>query len=125
MELLDMLNISGILVSALITTLLVGAVHAYLSEGESEEDKKKKKQLTRKLVPLFALVVTVARTTFISGATFADWQNILISMFATMAFAVLFYLYLGEWFVDRLVTKVKAWLVKMSGGDNPPPPAIP
>lgn len=96
MEFIQTLDWQTLLICAAITTLLVSAINTLNLKVSSNV-----------LVFVVALVITLLNTTFISGASFSDWQRILSSLLFTMAFAVLFYNYAGQWFIDKLFNWLK------------------
>jgi hypothetical protein len=98
MEFLQSLDWQSLLIAAAITTLVVSAINTIQS-----------KLTTNWLVFIVSIIITLLNTTFIKGANFSDWQKILSSILFTMAFSILFYNYLGKWFVDRLFE----WLKKI------------
>jgi len=98
MEFLQGLDWQSLLIASVITTVLVSAINTVNTKIHSNV-----------LVFVVAVIITILNTTFVSGAGFADWQKIISSVLFTMAFAVLFYNYLGKWFIDKLFD----WLKKI------------
>jgi len=97
-----------VLAAALITTLIVSAINVVENQVPNKA-----------LVALVAAVVTLLSTTFVPGADFAHWQRLVLQMIVTIAFAILFYTYLGGTFIDRLFRFVKNY-INQKLGTNPP-----
>lgn len=110
MNFLELLDWKLLLITATITAFVVSALATITQVS------------VNKLVFIVALLVTLLSTQF-EGACAWDWQKLALQILMTMAFAVLFYNYIGKWFIDDLF----AWLKKLIGDkfnkDNPPPAA--
>jgi hypothetical protein len=100
MDFIKSLDWQALLVASIITTFIVSAINTITAKAS-----------TNLLVFVVAVIITLLNTTFTAGATFSDWQAILSSILFTMAFAVLFYNFLGKWFVDALFEWLKKQLV--------------
>ena len=81
-----------ILISAIITTFVVSAINTLQN-----------KLSTNWLVFIVSIVITVLEVEF----DFSDWQGFFLQVFVLMSFAILFYNYIGKWFVDRVFSKLK------------------
>lgn len=97
LNILDLFDWKALLLCATITTFIVSAINVTQQKISSNW-----------LVFIVSSVVTLLSTTFAPQASFADWQRLLLQLITTMAFAILFYNYLGKLFVD----KVFAWIKK-------------
>lgn len=90
-ELLKFFNLDMI-ISATVVTFVVSAINTIQN-----------KISTNWLVFIVSILVTVLRITL----DWSDWQNVIFQILITMSFAVLFYNYIGKWFVDNLFNKIK------------------
>lgn len=90
-ELLKFFNLDMI-ISATVVTFVVSAINTIQN-----------KVSTNWLVFIVSILVTVLRITL----DWSDWQNVIFQILITMSFAVLFYNYIGRWFVDNLFNKIK------------------
>ena len=69
------------------------------------------------LLALVALVVTLLKTTFLPGMGFSDWQVLITNFLLTIAFAILFWNYVGQYTVDPFFQ----WLKKKITDKFSPP----
>jgi hypothetical protein len=109
MEFLKTLDWQTLLIASIITTFIVSAINTITAKAS-----------TNLLVFVVAVVITLLNTSFVSGASFSDWQAILSSILFTMAFAVLFDNFLGKWFIDAMFGWLKQQLTDRFG--KPPTP---
>ena len=109
MDFLQTLDWQTLLIASVIATFLVSALNTLQLKVSSNI-----------LVFIVSVVITLLNTTFIKGASFSEWQNILSSVLFTMAFSVLFYNYLGKWFVDNLFDWLKKVLIDKFKKQIPP-----
>ena len=58
------------------------------------------------LVFVVSILITLLRVP-LTGGDLAYWQGLLFQILLTMSFAILFYNYIGKWFVDKLFIKLK------------------
>lgn len=90
-ELLKFFNLDMI-ISATVVTFVVSAINTIQNKISANW-----------LVFIVSILVTVLRITL----DWSDWQNVIFQILITMSFAVLFYNYIGKWFVDNLFNKIK------------------
>lgn len=90
-QLIDLFNLDMI-ISAVAVTFIVSALNTIQN-----------KITTNWLVFIVSIVVTVLRVTF----DLSDWQTLAFQVLITMSFAILFYNYIGKWFVDNVFLWVK------------------
>ena len=114
MNYLDLLDWKLLLITSTITAFVVSALYTIIpidAEG-------KPKLSVNFMVFITALIITLLSTQF-TGASAWEYQQIALQIFMTMAFAVLFYNYLGKWFLDSLFenikTKITKWFNKTEG----------
>jgi len=104
-------QLQTLLVVAIITSFIVSAFNQLQARLSSNL-----------LLAIVAFVVTLLKTSFLPGMSFADWQALLTGFLLTMAFSVLFWNYVGKFIIDPFF----AWLKKkildkfnpQSGGDG-------
>lgn len=111
MEAIQSINWQSLLIVAAITTFLVSAINTIQS-----------KISTNWLVFIVSILITLLNTTFVVGACFSDWQKLISEVLTTMAFAVLFYNYIGKWFVDQFFEWIKKTLTDRFNKPNAPQP---
>ena len=93
-ELLKYLSFE-LIFSALVVTFVVSALNTVQN-----------KLSTNVLVFIISLLVTLLRVP-LTGGDLAYWQGLLFQILLTMSFAILFYNYIGKWFVDSIFVKIK------------------
>lgn len=93
-EIISLINLE-LIVSAVVTTFVVSAFNTVQNKISSNW-----------LVFIVSIVVTILRVSFISG-DFAAIQELLFKILLTMSFAILFYNYIGRWFIDTLFARLK------------------
>ena len=81
-----------IIISAVGTTFVVSALNTVQN-----------KVSTNWLVFITSILVTLLRVTF----DFTHWQSLIFQILITMSFAILFYNYVGKWFVDNVFVWIK------------------
>lgn len=59
-------------------------------------------------------------TTFIPGAKFADWQNLIFQFLFNVSASMLFYAAAGKWTVDKIMAWVKKQIDTKLGKDETP-----
>ena len=96
-----------LMLCAVVTTFIVSAVNTTQAKLSSNW-----------LVFIVSLIVTVLSTTF-TATLFSDFQRIGLQLLMTMAFAILFYNYLGKLFVDKLFVWIKKQIDNKLGKDDP------
>jgi hypothetical protein len=84
-----------LIVSAIATTFVVSAINTVQA-----------KISTNWLVFIVSIVVTLLRTTIETGSI-QVYQGLIFKILLTMSFAILFYNYVGKWFVDTIFVKIK------------------
>ena len=89
-------QLQTLLVVAIITSFIVSAFNQLQVKVSSPW-----------LLAITAFVVTVLKTTF-TAVSFSEWQALLTSFLLTMAFSVLFWMYVGKFLIDPFF----AWLKK-------------
>lgn len=99
MELLTKIDFWPIMIIALITTLFVSAVSGIFENLFQSRQKKKL------LVVISAAIVTL--TYKYDG----NWQDIIQTFLLAWSFAILFYSYLGGWFVAWIFRTIKKKLI--------------
>ena len=92
----------AIIIKAVATTFIVSALNTtdYF-----------KSVTNNKLVFFVALLVSILSVT-IEGGDLAYWQGMIYNLLLTMAFSVLFYNYIGKWFVDKFFELLKDKITK-------------
>ena len=92
----------AIIIKAVVTTFIVSALNTtdYF-----------KSVTNNKLVFFVALLVSILSVT-IEGGDLAYWQGMIYNLLLTMAFSVLFYNYIGKWFVDKFFELLKDKITK-------------
>ena len=90
-QLLEFFNLDMI-ISAIVATFVVSAINTIQN-----------KISTNWLVFVVSIIITVLRITL----NWSDWQNVIFQILITMSFAILFYNYIGKWFIDNLFNKIK------------------
>lgn len=83
------------IVYAIITTFFVSALNTVQN-----------KVSTNWLVFLVSLFVTLLSITF-SGSGLQYWQSVMLQIMVTMSFSIMFYNYVGKWFIDRFFQFLK------------------
>lgn len=94
------------LLVALITTLIVAAITASFEKFFEKEYR----------VKLLVLFSSIAAALITVDFDLTDWQKFVTKIVVTIAFAVLFYHYLGMKFIKLLFVKIKKMLP--GNGDN-------
>lgn len=91
-----------VIIKAVVTTFVVSALNTtdYF-----------KKVTNNKLVFFIAFFVSLLSIT-ITGGDFGYWQGLIYNLVLTMAFSILFYNYIGKWFVDKFFEMLKLKLSK-------------
>ena len=84
-----------LILSAVVATFVVSAINTIQN-----------KLSTNVLVFIASLVITLLRVP-LTGGNLEYWQGLLFQILLTMSFAILFYNYIGKWFVGRLFEKLK------------------
>ena len=84
-----------LIISAVVTTFVVSALNTIQN-----------KISTNILVFFVAIFVTLLKVP-LTGGNIEYWQGMLFQALLTMSFAILFYNYIGKWFVDKLFAKLK------------------
>ncbi len=107
-NILDLFDWKALLLCATITTFIVSAINVTQSKLSSNW-----------LVFIVSSIVTALSTTIEPQASFSDWQKLLLQVLTTMAFAILFYNYLGKLFVDKIFAWVKKQMENKLGKDEP------
>lgn len=102
MNLFESDSLQQLLFSAFITTFLVIAIAVTFDKYFNETERIR----TKLLVFVTAMLITLITVEF----DFSNWQKLATRIFITMAFAVLFYHYIGGRFVKMLFVKIKAML---------------
>jgi hypothetical protein len=97
MDLFTSEQLQALMVVAVITTFVVSALNLLKIELRGHW-----------ILAIVAFLVTLLKTTFTKGMTFADWQVVLTNFLLTAAFAILFWNYVGQYTVDPFF----AWLKK-------------
>lgn len=97
MEQLTELFTLDMIISAMAVTFIVSALNTVQN-----------KITTNWLVFIISIIVTVLRVNF----EFPDWQNLIFQLLITMSFAILFYNYIGKWFVDNVFVWIKGKFTK-------------
>lgn len=97
MEQLTELFTLDMIISAMAVTFIVSALNTVQN-----------KITTNWLVFIVSILVTVLRVNF----NFPDWQNLTFQLLITMSFAILFYNYIGKWFVDNVFLWIKGKFTK-------------
>lgn len=113
LEILGRIDIRFLVTSAIITSILVSAANVFSTQLEGIRN--------RYLIGVISAVVTLLSTTFEDLAGFADWQKLILSMLLTTAFSVIFYLSLGQFFVDKLLGAIKKFFVDKFPKEDPKP----
>lgn len=90
-------QLQTLLVVAIITSFIVSAFNQLNAKISSNW-----------LLAITAFIITLLKTTFLPGMSFSDWQILLTGFLLTMAFAVLFWNYVGKYIIDPFF----AWLKK-------------
>lgn len=92
----------SIILKAVVTTFVVSALNTtdYF-----------KGVTNNKLVFFVALFVSLLSIPIVGG-NLEYWQGLIYNLLLTMAFSVLFYNYVGKWFVDKFFELLKDKLVK-------------
>ena len=91
------------------TLLIVAIISSFVVEAFNLITPK---WLTSKsIIFVVSLVVTLLRLPF-QFETLGDYQHFGITLLFTMAFAILFYTYLGKWTVEKLFNLIKGKLNK-------------
>jgi len=117
MNYLDLLDWKLLLITSTITAFVVSALYTIIPL----DCNGKPKISVNLMVFLVALVITLLSTQF-AGASAWEYQQIALQIFMTMAFSVLFYNYLGKWFLDSLFENIKSKLTKwFTKSDEPKP----
>ena len=83
------------IIYAVITTFFVSALNTVQN-----------KVSTNWLVFLVSLFVTLLSITF-GGSGLQYWQAVILQIIVTMSFSILFYNYIGKWFIDRFFQFLK------------------
>lgn len=92
MEQLTELFTLDMIISAMAVTFIVSALNTVQN-----------KITTNWLVFVISILVTLLRVTF----DFSQWQTLVFQVLITMSFAILFYNYIGKWFVDNVFVWIK------------------
>ena len=74
---------------------------------------------------IVSFIVTLLQVTFTKHMTLDQWQDFLTSILLNMAFAVLFYQYLGQFFIDKLFAYIKKLIGDKLGGASGNQPSNP
>ncbi len=106
-NILELFDWKTLLLCAIVTTFIVSAMNTMQTKLSSNW-----------LVFIVSLIVTVLSTTF-TAVQFADFQKIGLQLLMTMAFAILFYNYLGKLFIDKLFIWIKKQIDNKLGKDEP------
>jgi len=99
MELLTKIDFWPIMIIALITTLIVSAICNTFDVWFTKGKRKK-----------FLVVITAAVITFTHSYD-GTWKEILQTFLFSWSFAILFYSYLGGWFINWLFKTIKSKLI--------------
>lgn len=92
------------LLCGVVTTLVVSALNIFIA-----------KAAPRWVLPCVACVVTLVAVQ-VNLAKIQDVQEFLLKSLLTMSFSVLFYTYLGKWFIDELFNWLKTFIITKLGG---------
>lgn len=111
-DLLQLLHIQTLVINGVVCSVIISAGNVFFKRVAATGNNL--------LVGIVCVLVTILTTTFIHGATFAQWQETILSIFLTMSFCVLFYNLLGQFTVDRLFQWVKSFIQTKT--DTPPTP---
>jgi len=103
-KIFELMNITNLIVSAVIVTFIVSAVTSVFDEFFKPKTHKKL------LVVIVAIVVTVLNNTFVKGDT--RLSDYLLTLLLTWSFSVLFYSYAGLWVINKFFEKLKERLSK-------------
>jgi hypothetical protein len=117
MNYLDLLDWKLLTITASITAFVVSAFYTIIPTNA----EGKPKISVNIMVFVVSLIITLLSTQF-TGASVWEYQQLALQIFMTMAFAVLFYNYLGKWFLDSLFESIKAKLIKWFGKSDAPQP---
>jgi multisubunit Na+/H+ antiporter MnhB subunit len=90
------------------TSFIVGAINTFTPDQIR----------ARYILPLISVIVVFLNTTFIPGAKFADWQNIIFQFLFNVSAAILFYIALGKWTVDKIMYWLKKQIETKLGKDE-------
>lgn len=110
MDLFTSTQLQSLMVVAVITTFIVSAINIIQTKADGTNAIPGKW-----LTAIIAVVVTLLQTTFVKGASFAEWQEIITSILLTTAFAILFWTFLGQFTVDRFFGWIKRKIVEKYG----------
>ena len=99
-------QLQSLFIVAVITTFVVSAFNAVQARVRGHW-----------LTAGAAIIITLLRTTFTPGMTFADWQGLLTNVLLTAAFAILFWTYIGQYTVDKFFGFVKRKIEERYGKD--------
>lgn len=102
MENLSELFSWALILKAVVTTFIVSALNT---------TEYFKSVTNNKLVFFVALAVSILSIPLVGG-DLAYWQGLVYNLLLTMAFAVLFYNYVGKWFIDKFFELLKEKLLK-------------
>lgn len=105
--------------------IICGAITSIIGSAFSTVFDKVQGKTLLTIVAIIALVVTLLRTTFFStvvlvdfAAKFAFAQNVILVVFLTWSFAILFWFTIGKKYVDKLFTFVWSEIQKRIGGSD-------
>jgi Kef-type K+ transport system membrane component KefB len=59
------------------------------------------------------------------GGSVFEWQTLILRLLSAMAFAILFYNYIGQWFLDKLFEWIKKIFSEKFGNGAPQQPTQP
>lgn len=102
MENLSELFTWAIIIKAVVTTFIVSALNTtdYF------------KNVTNNKLVFFVALLVSALSIPIIGGNLEYWQGLIYNLLLTMAFSVLFYNYIGKWFVDKFFEVLKEKITK-------------
>jgi len=72
------------------------------------------------ILPMIAFVITLLRLP-LEFKALSDWQNFMLNVISTIAFAILFYEYLGKYSVQAIFNLLKRKVDTESNDNNQPP----
>ena len=111
MDLFTAAQLQTIGITAVITTVIVSAIQIIMGSSKVHGNW---------VLLIVSTLVTLLQVTFVKGMSINQWQDFFTSILLNTAFAVLFYQYLGQFFVDKLFVYLKKLIGDKFGSSTPP-----
>jgi Na+/H+ antiporter NhaC len=111
LNLFELFDWKILLICGVGTSFIVGAINTFTGEGIR----------VRYILPIVTIIVVFLNTTFVPGAKFSDWQNLIFQFLFNASVSMLFYLALGKWTVDKIMEYLKKQVDNKLGNTTPVP----